>query len=56
VAGLTALCLSTLALGTELPMYLAAYSPWTGPFLIILATALWPAATHDILWVRMPLI
>jgi hypothetical protein len=48
---LVALFLSTLTLGTELPMYLAAYSPWAGPHLIILATALWPAATCAIIWV-----
>jgi alpha-1,2-mannosyltransferase len=46
-----ALCLSTVALGTELPLYLGAYSPWPNPSLIILAIALWPAATCALIWV-----
>jgi hypothetical protein len=50
---LVALCLSTLVLGTELPMYVAAYSPWANPYLIIVAIALWPAATCAIIWVGM---
>jgi hypothetical protein len=50
---LVALFLSTLTLGTELPMYVAAHSPWGGPHLIMLAIALWPAATCAILWVGM---
>jgi len=50
---LAALFLGTLTLGTDLPMYLAAYSPWAGPYLIMLAIALWPAATCAILWVGM---
>jgi len=50
---LVALYLSTLALGTDLPMYLAAYSPWAGPHLVMLAIALWPAATCAILCVGM---
>jgi hypothetical protein len=50
---LVALCLGTLALGIELPMYLAAYSPWAGPRLIVLAIALWPAAICAIIWVGM---
>jgi alpha-1,2-mannosyltransferase len=50
---LVALCLSTLVLGTELPMYLAAHSPWANPYLIIAAIALWPAATCAIIWVGM---
>jgi hypothetical protein len=50
---LVALCLSTLTLGSELPMYLSALSPWAGPHLIVLAIALWPAATCAILWVGM---
>jgi hypothetical protein len=52
-AELVALCLSTLALGGELPMYLAAYSPWAGYHLILVATAIWPAATGAIIWVGM---
>jgi hypothetical protein len=48
---IVALSLSTLALGTELPMHVAAFSPWAGPKLIILAIALWPAATGAIIWV-----
>ncbi len=50
---LAALFLSTLALGTELPMYVAAYSPGANPTLIILAIALWPSATCAIIWVGM---
>ena len=34
-------------------MYLAAYSPWASPHLIIVAIALWPAATGAIIWVGM---
>jgi hypothetical protein len=52
-AELVALYLGTLALGNELPIYIAAYSPWAGPHLIIVATALWPAATCAIIWVGM---
>jgi hypothetical protein len=52
-AELVALYLSTLVIGTELPMYLAAYSPWANPMLIIVATALWPAATCAIIWVGL---
>lgn len=48
-----ALYLGTLTLGSELPIYLAAYSPWAGPHLIIAAIALWPAATAAILGVGM---
>jgi hypothetical protein len=47
---LMALSLSTLVLGTELPMYIARFSPWASPSLIIAATGLWPAATVAILW------
>jgi len=50
---LVALYLGTLALGTDLPMYVAAYSPWASPKLIIVAIALWPAATGAIIWVGM---
>jgi hypothetical protein len=50
---LVMLSLSTLLIGTELPMYLAAYSPWTNPYLIIAVIALWPAATCAIIWVGM---
>jgi len=50
---LVALYLSTLVLGTELPMYIAAYSPVAGPYLIIVAIALWPAATCAVIWVGM---
>ena len=52
-AELVALYLSTLVLGTELPMYVAAYSPGGSPHLIIVAIALWPAATCAIIWVGM---
>ena len=52
-AELVALYLGTLVLGTELPMYVAAYSPWANPYLIIVAIALWPAATCAIIWVGM---
>jgi alpha-1,2-mannosyltransferase len=52
-AELVALYLSTLVIGTELPMYLAAYSPWANPKLIIVATALWPAATCAMIWVGL---
>ena len=52
-AELVALYLSTMVLGTELPMYIAAYSPWANPKFIIVATALWPAATCAIIWVGM---
>lgn len=50
---LAALYLSTLALGTELPMYVAAYTSGGSPYLIIVAIALWPAATCAIIWVGM---
>ncbi|MGA3327565.1 MAG: glycosyltransferase family 87 protein, partial [Terriglobia bacterium] len=50
---LVALFLSTLGLGTELPMYIAAYTSAGGPHLIILAIALWPVATCAIIWVGM---
>jgi hypothetical protein len=52
-AELVALSLSTLALGTELPMDIAVYSPWANSHLIILAIALWPTATSAIIWVGM---
>ena len=52
-AELVALYLSTLVLGTELPMYVAAYTPGASPYLIIVAIALWPAATCAIIWVGM---
>ncbi|MGD1105260.1 MAG: glycosyltransferase family 87 protein [Terriglobia bacterium] len=48
---LVALYLSTMVMGTELPMYIAAYSPVGGPYLIIVAIALWPAATCAVIWV-----
>jgi len=48
---LVALYLSTLALGTELPMYIAAYTGAGSPLLIIVAIALWPAATGALIWV-----
>ena len=48
---LVALYLSTLALGTELPMYIAAYTGAGSPLLIIGAIALWPAATCALIWV-----
>ena len=52
---LAALCISTLVLGTELPMYISAYSPLANHNLIILAIALWPAAACAIIWVAMRL-
>ena len=52
-AELVALYLSTLVLGTEIPMDIAVYSPWAGPHLIAVAIALWPAATCAIIWVGM---
>jgi hypothetical protein len=50
---LLALYLSTLILGTELPMYVAAYSPWANPYFIIVANALWPLAICALIWVGM---
>jgi hypothetical protein len=50
-AELTALYLSTLILGTELPMYIAAYTLAGSRALVIAAVALWPAATCAIIWV-----
>jgi len=47
------LSLSTLALGTVLPNYIAVVSPWARPLLNVLATALWPAATSAVIWVGM---
>jgi hypothetical protein len=47
------LSLSTLALGTALPNYIAANSPWARPLLTVLAIALWPAATSAVIWVGM---
>jgi alpha-1,2-mannosyltransferase len=47
------LSLSTLALGTALPNYIAASSPWARPLLTVLAIALWPAATSAVIWVGM---
>jgi alpha-1,2-mannosyltransferase len=47
---LVSLCIGTMALGTELPMDAAAFSPWANPNLIIVALALWPAATAAIIW------
>jgi alpha-1,2-mannosyltransferase len=52
-AELVALYLSTMVLGTELPMEIAAYSPWANSNLIIVAIALWPAATCALIWVGM---
>ena len=52
-AELVALYLGTLVVGTELPMYVAAYSPVASPYLIIVAIALWPAATCALIWVGM---
>jgi len=52
-AELVALYLGTLALGTELPMYLAAFSPVASSYLIIVAIALWPVATCAIIGVGM---
>jgi hypothetical protein len=53
LAELLALYIGTLALGTELPMYLAAFSPVANSYLIIAAIALWPLATCAIIWVGM---
>jgi len=47
------LSLSTLALGTTLPAYVAAVSPWARPLLTVLSIALGPAATSAIIWVGM---
>ena len=47
------LSLSTLALGTALPNYMAAASPWARPLLTVLAIALFPAATLAVIWVGM---
>ena len=47
------LSLSTLAMGTALPGYIAANSPWARPLLTVLAIALWPAATSAVIWVGM---
>jgi Gpi18-like mannosyltransferase len=47
------LSLSTLALGTTLPIYVAVGSAWASPLLTVLAIALWPAATSAIIWVGM---
>jgi alpha-1,2-mannosyltransferase len=44
------LSLSTLAIGTELPMYVACYSSLKSANLVILSTALWPAATCALIW------
>jgi hypothetical protein len=52
---LVALYLSTMALGTELPMDVAAYTSGGSPHLIIVAIALWPAGTCAIIWVGMRL-
>jgi alpha-1,2-mannosyltransferase len=50
---LVALYLSTMALGSELPMDIAARSSFANSNLIILAIALWPIATCAIIWVGM---
>jgi hypothetical protein len=34
-------------------MYLAAFTPVASPYLIIVAIALWPAATCAIIWAGM---
>jgi alpha-1,2-mannosyltransferase len=52
-AELVTLWLSTVALGTELPMYVAGYSSASSSLLIIAAIALWPAATCALIWVGM---
>ncbi len=52
-AELAVLYLSTLAIGTELPSYVAAYTSLGGPTLIILAIAVWPAATCALIWLGM---
>ena len=52
-AEMVLLSLSTLALATTLPIDLAFDSPWARPLFIILAIALWPAATSAIIWVGM---
>jgi hypothetical protein len=53
ISELVALWLSTLALGTELPMYIAGYSSASSSLLIIAAIALWPTATGALIWVGM---
>jgi hypothetical protein len=50
---LAVLYLGTLTLGTELPMYIAAYALEGSRALIIGALALWPAATCALIWVGM---
>ncbi len=50
---LAALYLCTLALGTELPSYVAAYTSLGSPALIIIAIAIWPAATCVLIWLGM---
>jgi hypothetical protein len=52
-AEMVLLSLSTLALSTTLLIDLAWDSPWARPLFIILAIALWPAATSVIIWVGM---
>ena len=52
-AELATLGLSTLVLGTELPMYVAGYTSVGSSLLIIAAIALWPAATCALIWVGM---
>lgn len=47
---LVALYVSSMILGTELPIYLTAYTSAGSPALIIPAIALWPAATCAIIW------
>jgi hypothetical protein len=49
------LSLSTLTLGTALPIYVAANSPWARPLLTVLSISLFPAATLAIIWVGMRL-
>jgi hypothetical protein len=50
---LWALYLGTMAVGTDLPMYIGAYSPWATPSLIIVAIALWPVGTGALIWAGM---
>ncbi len=47
------LYLCTLAIGTELPTYIAAYTSLGSPGLIIAAIAIWPIATGALLWLGM---
>jgi hypothetical protein len=53
IAELAALYLCTLALGTELPTYIGAYTSLGSPAFIVAAIAIWPAATCVLIWLGM---